>query len=191
MRAARAASGAAASALRERETRGADPRAGAKGRARHNMLRIKVISMGDASTGKSCLIKRYCEEKFVSRYIGTIGVDYGVKAMKLGEVDMRVNLWDLAGGDEFLEVRNEFYKDAQGALLVFDCSNRASFDALEGWLDERQRYGGDRATVVVAANKVDLTKRQVSEREGRAWAERNGFLYFEVSAATGEGGEQG
>lgn len=54
---------------------------------------------------------------------------------------MRVNLWDLAGPTEYIEVRNEFYKDAQGSILVYDVTNRASFEALELWLDESKRFG--------------------------------------------------
>ncbi len=56
-------------------------------------------------------------------------------------MQVRVNLWDLAGPDEYYEVRNEFYKDAQGALLVYDVTNRASFEMLELWLDEAKRHG--------------------------------------------------
>ena len=83
--------------------------------------------MGDEGVGKSCLIKRYCEEKFVSKYISTIGVDFGVKPVKLGGQSVRVNFWDLAGGDEYFEIRNEFYKDCNCALLVYDVNERASF----------------------------------------------------------------
>ena len=79
--------------------------------------RIKIISMGSGGSGKSCLIKRYCEERFVSKYIATIGVDYGVKPATVDGVEVRVNFWDLSGHPEFFEVRNEFYKDAQGAIL--------------------------------------------------------------------------
>lgn len=64
---------------------------------------MKVISMGERGCGKSCLIKRYCEEKFVTKYIGTIGVDYGVKPLKLGDYDVKINLWDMAGSPEYLE----------------------------------------------------------------------------------------
>ena len=66
-------------------------------------FRIKVLSMGSAGTGKSCLIKRYCEERFVSKYIATIGVDYGVKPVKVDQADVRVNFWDLSGHKEFFE----------------------------------------------------------------------------------------
>ncbi|KAK3284655.1 hypothetical protein CYMTET_7707 [Cymbomonas tetramitiformis] len=181
MRAARAASNAsgAVQAL-------SDARARAKQKLkRQQVVRIKIISMGDAGVGKSCLIKRYCEEKFVQKYIGTIGVDYGVKSVRLGNWDLRVNLWDLAGGSEYFEVRNEFYRDAQGCMLVYDCTSRNSFEALDSWIDESARFGAQNAIVVVAANKVDVGRRVVSEKEGRQWAESNGFLFFEVSANSG------
>mmetsp|Transcript_43195 Transcript_43195/g.115557 ORF Transcript_43195/g.115557 Transcript_43195/m.115557 type:complete len:83 (-) Transcript_43195:1128-1376(-) len=48
-----------------------------------NVVRVKVISMGEAGCGKSCLIKRYCEEKFIAKYISTIGVDFGVKSVAM------------------------------------------------------------------------------------------------------------
>ena len=75
MRAARAAVNAAGAIS---ELQGARTKARTR-KARSQAIRIKIISMGDAGVGKSCLIKRYCEEKFVQKYIGTIGVDYGVK----------------------------------------------------------------------------------------------------------------
>lgn len=182
MRAARAVG--AATALRQGAGKGEN--GATRASRKQKCLRIKIISMGDQASGKSCLIKRYCEEKFVNKYIGTIGVDYGVKALKLADFEVKVNLWDLAGADEYFEVRNEFYKDAQGAVLVFDVSSKASFEALDQWVEESARYGGSNAVVVVAGNKTDLGKRAVSDSEARAWADRNGFPYFEVSAASGD-----
>jgi len=143
MRAARAVSSSTAlqdlKGARERAKRSSQAQQQQERRKRNHALRIKIISMGMAGVGKSCLIKRYCEEKFVQKYISTIGVDYGVKCVHLGTSDVRVNLWDLAGGDEYFEVRNEFYKDAQGCMLVYDVNNRASFNALEAWINESNR----------------------------------------------------
>uniref|UniRef100_A0A3Q3ICN6 J domain-containing protein n=1 Tax=Monopterus albus TaxID=43700 RepID=A0A3Q3ICN6_MONAL len=130
-------------------------------------LRVKVISLGNAEVGKSCIIKRYCEKRFVPKYLATIGIDYGV--------------------------RNEFYKDSQGVLLVYDVGLRESFDALDSWLGEMKQEMGSQANMdsivfIVCANKVDLTKRRVvDEGEGRLWAESRGFHYFETSAQSGEG----
>ncbi|KIY96103.1 putative DnaJ subfamily C member 27-B [Monoraphidium neglectum] len=164
--------------------------------ARTRMVRIKVVSLGDCGVGKSCLIKRYCEGKFISKYIPTIGVDYGVKPVKLGDFEasspgkrtVRVNLWDMAGPDDYLEVRNEFYRDTQGALLVFDVGSRVSFEALPRWLDEARCCGAPRDMVVcVVGTKADAApaSRRVPEQEARDWALARGLRYFEVSALTG------
>ena len=77
--------------------------------------RLKIISCGDSMVGKSCLIKRYCESKFVSKYIPTIGIDYGVKQLAIRGQDVRVNFFDFSGLDGYLDIRNEFYKDSHGA----------------------------------------------------------------------------
>ena len=148
-------------------------------------MRVKVLSMGPGASGKSCIIKRYCEEKFVQKYIATIGVDYGVKPVTIAGKQVRVNFWDLSGRPEFFEIRNEFYKDTQGALLVFDASERSSFETLEDWLKEASKFGMPRdLPVAVCANKVDKP-RKVSEAEGRQWAASHKYDYFELSASTG------
>lgn len=149
--------------------------------------RLKIISMGSGGCGKSCIIKRYCEDRFVSKYIATIGVDYGVKPVKISGNDVRINFWDLSGHPEFLEIRNEFYKDAQGCLLVFDVCSRESFEELDSWLAEAAKFGvSPRETpIVVCANKIDK-KRVVSEEEGRQYAQNRGYNYYEMSAASGQ-----
>lgn len=147
--------------------------------------RMKVISFGSEAVGKSCLVKRFCEEKFVSKYISTIGVDFGVKPVKVAGQSVRVNFFDCAGGAEYFEIRNEFYKDASGGLLVFDVSNRETFEALENWLVEANSHGANDPVLVVSANKADCTKRAVSEAEGRQWAASRGLAYFETSAKDG------
>lgn len=156
-------------------------------------LRIKVISMGNAEVGKSCIIKRYCEKRFVSKYLATIGIDYGVTKVQVRDREIKVNIFDMAGHPFFFEVRNEFYKDTQGVILVYDVGQKDSFDALDSWLAEMKQELGphgnmDNIVFVVCANKIDCSKhRCIDESEGRLWAESKGFLYFETSAQTGEG----
>jgi len=149
--------------------------------------RIKVISIGSGAVGKSCLIKRYCEERFVSKYIATIGVDYGVKPVNIDGTDVRVNFWDLSGHSEFFEVRNEFYKDAQGIVLVFDVGNKESFDECDTWISEAAKYGANPSDtpVVLCANKTDK-KRIVGTEEARSYASNRGMKYYETSASSGQ-----
>ncbi|XP_069107070.1 dnaJ homolog subfamily C member 27-like [Argopecten irradians] len=154
-------------------------------------LRIKIISMGNAEAGKSCVIKRFCEKRFVHKYLATIGIDYGVTRVTVKDRDVKVNIFDMAGHPIFYEVRNEFYKDTQGAIIVYDISDRSSFEALDSWVREMQNETGnqkdvDNVVVCVCGNKTDK-KRVVDEVEGRLWSETKGFLFFETSAQTGEG----
>eukprot|EP01041_Mallomonas_annulata_P007745 gene7746-15843_t len=150
------------------------------------ITRIKILSVGSSQSGKSCLIKRYCEERFISKYIATIGVDYGVKPVQIDGNTVRVNFWDLSGLSEFFEIRNEFYKDTQGVLLVYDVSSRESFDELDSWIAEATKFGANLREIptVMCGNKVDK-RRVVGEDEARSYATSKGFHYVESSAASG------
>ena len=150
--------------------------------------RLKIISLGESAVGKSCLIKRYCEDKFVSKHVATIGIDFGVKPVDLpGPGPVKVNFFDMAGGPEYFEIRNEFYKDCQGALLVFDVASKASLDALDKWLKEGEEFGMRNCSFVLCGNKCDGKKREVSEPDARRWAgSHGGMAYFETSAKDGD-----
>ncbi|XP_070534552.1 dnaJ homolog subfamily C member 27-like [Ptychodera flava] len=163
-----------------------------KGRSKRS-IRVKVISMGNAEAGKSCVIKRYCEKRFVSKYLTTIGIDYGVTKVSVRDKEVKINIFDMAGHPIFYEVRNEFYKDTQGAILVYDVTDRASFEALDSWLAEMKQEIGDplemeKVVFCVCANKIDRrSSRVVDDTEGRLWADSKGFHYFETSAQSGDG----
>ncbi|KAM4785688.1 dnaJ homolog subfamily C member 27 isoform 1-T2 [Cyanocitta cristata] len=131
----------------------------AKRKEPRKALRVKVISMGDAEVGKSCIIKRYCEKRFVSKYLATIGIDYGVTKVQIRDREIKVNIFDMAGHPFFYEVRNEFYKDTQGVILVYDVGSKESFDSLDSWLAEMKQELGphgnmENVVFVVCANKV-------------------------------------
>ncbi|XP_017581335.1 PREDICTED: dnaJ homolog subfamily C member 27, partial [Corvus brachyrhynchos] len=151
-----------------------------KRREPRKALRVKVISMGDAEVGKSCIIKRYCEKRFVSKYLATIGIDYGVTKVQIRDREIKVNIFDMAGHPFFYEVRNEFYKDTQGVILVYDVGSKESFDSLDSWLAEMKQELGphgnmENVVFVVCANKIDAGKlRVVDESEGRLWASSTG-----------------
>eukprot|EP01138_Halocafeteria_seosinensis_P001979 gb/GECG01002027.1/.p1 GENE.gb/GECG01002027.1/~~gb/GECG01002027.1/.p1 ORF type:complete len:182 (+),score=27.95 gb/GECG01002027.1/:1-546(+) len=149
-------------------------------------VRLKIVSIGDKGVGKSCLIKRYCEGKFVSRYITTIGVDYGVKPVKVNNTQVKVNFWDLSGDPEFLEVRNEFYGDAQGVLLIFDMSNTATFENLESWLKEMEKHGLPKDCPTVVLGNMKDKGNAVNVGEAKRWCASLGYQFFQTSASTGE-----
>jgi DnaJ family protein C protein 27 len=128
---------------------------------------LKIISVGNSEVGKSCLIKRYCEEKFVERYISTIGIDYGVKKLKIKGQSIAINFFDMSGNEEYKLIRTEFYADACGILMVFDLDNRDSYNSLMHWEDEMKKNGIDvtRTKIVVCGNKSDSKGREVNSKE--------------------------
>ncbi|KPI88425.1 ras family protein-like protein [Leptomonas seymouri] len=122
--------------------------------------RIKLLAVGDVGVGKSCMIKRYCEGRFVTKYIPTIGIDFGVKKIELNKAAVmqcshgsssgastrsipaavRVNFWDGSGDGDYREIRNEFYEAAQGVLLFYDVRDAQSFANLNVWWEELTAY---------------------------------------------------
>jgi DnaJ family protein C protein 27 len=150
-------------------------------------IQIKLVLAGECGVGKSSIARQWVHNEFSNKSESTIGIDYIFKEMK----NSVVNLWDMSGHADFLEVRNEFYKEATGILLVFDVTSRKSFDALDMWLREGNRFGATNVQVAVCANKVDLgNKRIVQKAEAETWASSRSFEYFEVSASSGQGVNQ-
>ena len=132
----------------------------------------------------------------IQQYVPTIGVDYGVKGLSFHNRDLRLNLFDLSGHPSFNEVRSEFYKDAEGALLVYDVNIRSSFELLDNWLKEATRYAAPpNMAVVLVGNKTDVNNNannnnnnnRVGYAEAKRWADQRGFLFVEASAESGVG----
>lgn len=149
--------------------------------------KIKIVSLGESRVGKSCLIKRFCEgNRFVTQYIPTIGIDYGARQFNVDNTNFYAHFWDMSGDDSYIEVRNEFYGDTDGYILVFDMTARETFTQLQRWIDEAKKYGGDITCCVVAGNKCDGAKLAVTAQEGADFAKKYGMQFFETSAKSGK-----
>ncbi len=148
-------------------------------------IRYKVVIVGDGGVGKTTLLRRYATGKFQESRIMTIGVDFQTIEIDLDGQPIKLTVWDLAGQDRFAPFRDSFYKGARAIALVFDVTDRESFDDLPHWLQEAQRVVPN-AYVVVNANKTDLP-RVVASKEGRAYAASINAAYVETSAKTGDG----
>lgn len=154
-----------------------------------NLFWIKIIGVGNDGVGKTCLIKHFCEKKFTKAYHSTVGVDYGFKIHKVHGIDYRVHFWDFGGHADYNEIRRELYHQTQVCILVYDVTNRSSFQCLDRWLQEVASCGGTQnAIIAVVANKIDAgAKRTVSTMEGQNWAKAHDFRYYETSSASGQG----
>lgn len=155
--------------------------------------RYKIVMLGDGAVGKTAMTTRFTQDSFDQDYKRTIGSDFAIKRLDLSDIDARVTLqiWDLAGQPRFESVRQGFYRGARGGLLLYDVTRRRTFLNIENWKDEAFKNLDREIPLVVVANKVDLVEsRVVNKEEGEEYAKKNGFIYVESSALTGENVEE-
>ncbi|MCY3414850.1 MAG: GTP-binding protein [Candidatus Heimdallarchaeota archaeon] len=149
--------------------------------------KLKIILLGNGGAGKTSIARRYTENRFLSSYRPSLGVDFMVKRLIHKGYKIKVMVFDTAGQEFIASLRQRYYFAASGAVIVYDITSRKSFDLVGKWVDELRREAGEIKTMLVA-NKLDLQKqRVVSTEEGEDYAKKIGAEYFEVSAATGWG----
>ncbi|MHA1698653.1 MAG: GTP-binding protein [Promethearchaeota archaeon] len=146
---------------------------------------FKVIVLGDGGCGKTALTVRFAQGFFQESYKMTVGVDFSVKLIDVGDTRVKLQIWDTGGQERFSFVRPLYYRGAMGALLVFDVTNRESFDHLPNWIEELEA-NTEKVPYVLVGNKIDLP-RVVSSKEAIEFAKQfNIKYYYETSAKTGE-----
>ncbi|KAL1741413.1 ras-domain-containing protein [Schizophyllum fasciatum] len=153
-------------------------------------LNVKLLLIGDSSVGKSSLLLRFSDEQWLpeDEATATIGVDFRVHKMDIDGRKVKLSIWDTAGQERFRTITASYYRGAQGVILVYDVTNRESFEALPRWLAELDTYVPAGAAKVLVGNKVDkAAAREIPPAEGAALAARAGALFVEASAKTAEG----
>ncbi len=144
----------------------------------------KVIVAGDGNVGKTSLIRRYCEGKFEKTRQATLGVDFQTKAVQVGDLSIKLSIWDIAGQDRFVSFRDTFYTGAHAVGLVYDVTSPATFFNLMHWRDEIQSIV-PLVPMVVIGNKIDIYN-VIPPEEARGWAKSLNMPFLLTSAATGE-----
>src|SRR5258706_4722836 len=144
----------------------------------------KVVVAGDGNVGKTSLIRRYCEGKYDQSRIMTLGVDFQTKVIKIGEMTVKLSIWDVAGQDRFQSFRDTFYGGAHAVALVYDVMSPASFFNLMHWRDEIQS-AVPLVPMVVIGNKSDLPN-VIPPDEAKGWAKSLSMPFLSTSAATGD-----
>ena len=151
---------------------------------------IKFIIIGDAAVGKSNLLVRYTSGQFKEEYQLTIGVEFGSNDVIIGDNTYRIQIWDTAGQENFRSITRSYYKNTACAIIVYEISNKKSFENISSWIEECKNTAPKSILMVLVGNKCDLDNREVTEEEGREFAEKNGMLFFETSAKTGKNVEE-
>lgn len=146
-------------------------------------------SQNNAGVGKSSLLTQYVEDEFHDVFISTIGIDFRNKTLEVAGKTVKLRIWDTAGQERFLTLTSKFYRGSQGILMVYDMTDRRTFENIDKWMQQIKENTGDTdPSIVLVANKNDLQDtREVSKSEGSRLARRYKIPYFETSARTDNG----
>ena len=149
---------------------------------------IKVTLIGGSGVGKTCIIRRYYDNEYVENPASTCGGSYSAKQLKINNKIIQIDLWDTAGQERFRSLGKHFYKDAYIVILVYDITNRKSFDELkEVWYPSLKEFGEKYSVLGVVGNKCDLYENEeVKEAEAREYSQQIGATYMLVSAKSGD-----
>lgn len=149
---------------------------------------LKILIIGESGVGKSSLLLRFTEDNFDPEQTLTIGVDFKTKKLTVDSNTVKLAIWDTAGQERFRTLTPSYYRDAQGAILVFDVSSYTTFAKLETWLNELDTYSTKSNIVkMIVGNKIDVDHREVTREQAMAFARRHQTLYIEASAKTKHG----
>ena len=150
-------------------------------------LKFKIIVIGESRVGKTSLIKRYTKDQFGGVYLTTVGIDFQNKTIEIEDKKVKLQVWDTAGQERFRNVAKNYFQSTQGFLLVFDITDKESFQKLNDfWIGQLKMNAPEKAKSVLVGNKSDLAgQRQVSIEDAEEFAKDNNLKYYEVSAKEG------
>ena len=150
---------------------------------------FKIILIGNSGVGKSSILQRYIQKVFQESFASTIGVDFFMKTINIGDKSIKLQLWDTAGTEKFRSITTGYYRGADAAFVVFDLSSKSSFKNLNEWIESYYKYSNPdvEKNVILIGNKSDLfDKREVTKEEIEKFIKDNNINYFETSAKDGK-----
>lgn len=150
----------------------------------------KIVTIGDSNVGKTCIIKRFVDNTFFNKdFISTVGIDFSTKMINIDDAKIKLQIWDTAGQERFRAITSTYYRVANGVIIVYDITNRETFEQVTYWLNELLLHKENISIPkILVGNKVDrdFDERKVSVEEGRSLAIKNNLMFFETSAYNGK-----
>ena len=149
------------------------------------MIDIKLILLGDISVGKSSIIGRYIDNSFSDDYQCTLQVEMKTKIIDIDlDTKVKMNIWDTVGQEKFRNLTKQYYRNCQGAIIVFDLTRKDSFDGVQKWIDDLEDYNAN-IPILIVGNKSDLIKEREVNNDDIEMFVKNKYKYYDVSAKNG------
>ena len=149
-------------------------------------LQFKFIVIGCSGAGKTSIVRRLVDNKFVKGTQSTVGIEYFTYITTIEGRTVKMMIWDTAGQERFYTIAKAYFRGALGVVLVYDITDRKSFDLLPRWLRDARGEADQHCSVILVGNKTDLAaSRVVSREEAEGFARTHQLQYLETSAADG------
>ncbi|XP_073735892.1 ras-related protein Rab-30 isoform X1 [Callorhinus ursinus] len=157
---------------------------------------FKIVLIGNAGVGKTCLVRRFTQGLFPPGQGATIGVDFMIKTVEINGEKVKMfhllmgrqrrselQIWDTAGQERFRSITQSYYRSANALILTYDITCEESFRCLPEWLREIEQYASNKVITVLVGNKIDLAeRREVSQQRAEEFSEAQDMYYLETSA---------
>ena len=149
---------------------------------------FKILTIGESGVGKTCILRRFVENKFLKNHLATIGIDFKTKNIEIDGTPIKLKIRDTAGQERFRNITNQYYKGADGIILVFDVTDQKSFEKIKEWMSQiKANTQADQIGLVLLGNKCDIEPRTISKNDGEELGKELGIEYYETSAMKGDG----
>ena len=144
----------------------------------------KILLLGDSMVGKTCFLLKYTDKSFQEIHMSTIGLDYRLKTLTLkNRKTVKLQIWDTAGQDRFRSITKNYYKKANGIILIYDVTNKKSYKNISVWINQIKEEADPNVVIYLAGNKIDMEEeRKIKTEEGEKLAEEYNFPFRETSA---------
>lgn len=143
---------------------------------------FKYLTVGNSGVGKTALLGRFAEDKFTANFISTIGIDFKIRTIELDGVCIKLQIWDTAGQERFKSITTAYYRGAMGIFLVYDVTNKKSFDDINEWIKNIEANSDKNPVLMLVGNKCDMSSRVISTETGQKFAQLHCMDFIETSA---------
>jgi small GTP-binding protein len=146
---------------------------------------FKLVVLGDEMVGKTSIIFRYTERRFLGDYKPTIGIDFSAKIVEIGKYNVDLIIWDLGGQEKYRILRKHYLEGARGCIIVYDVTRKKTFENIDNWYNDVKHNCGNIPCILVG-NKADMENaRQITNEQGVKKAQQLGVKFTESSAKDG------
>jgi small GTP-binding protein len=148
---------------------------------------VRTVMAGDASVGKTSILKRYLKNTFNPAEVNTVGASVETFTRSFHSREIEIGVWDTAGQEQYRALGPVYFRNAAAALIVFDVTSRSSYENLTYWIQSIRSATDEKVFLMLIGNKIDLPDRVIAYEEAAVWASEHQCRFVESSAKTGQG----